>query len=255
MITYLVAAACAVGIVFLAALMTRKAKGVTDDPAPDGPTTGFTGAMLSALFLLAFAIAIVVPWTTNDAARLNTYTESQAVAEAAWAATDLPDAEAAQVQEGLRGYVEFVRGTEWRLMADGRLSQEGWTRLEQIRRDVSAWPAKTTDDKDTQAGVLDEIGEITSARRQRAMDAQAVPPSGLLVVTGVSGLIVLLFPFLAGARPRAMTLVPLGLMAALLGIGMYLTLDISHAFAGSLAVRPDAFTGVLEELQRVSGSG
>ncbi len=56
-----------------------------DDPDPDGPTAAHTGAMLSALFLLAFAIAIVVPWTTADAARSNTYAESHAVSEAYWA--------------------------------------------------------------------------------------------------------------------------------------------------------------------------
>ncbi|MFD2352725.1 hypothetical protein ACFSTC_30725 [Nonomuraea ferruginea] len=40
--------------------------------------------MLSALFLLVFAIAVIVPWTTADAARQNTQVESRAVADAYW---------------------------------------------------------------------------------------------------------------------------------------------------------------------------
>ncbi|GAA2635990.1 hypothetical protein SMC26_34395 [Actinomadura fulvescens] len=255
MTVYFIAAASAVGLVIIAALLVRRVRSGTDDEAPDGPTTGHTGAMLSALFLLAFAIAIVVPWTTTDSARLNTYAESQAIVEGAWSATDLPPTYSNRVRSELYDYAQFVRTQEWRLMANGRLSPDGWTRLERLRRDVAAFPAKSTDQKDTQAAVLDDIADITSARRQRAMDAKTTPPPGLLAVTLLTGLIVLLFPILAGARPRGMSILPLALMAALLGIGMYLTFDISHTFTGALGVKPDAFTAILDELQRIPGSG
>jgi hypothetical protein len=41
-------------------------------------------------------------------------------------------------------------------------------------------------------------------------------------------------------------------LAGLLAIGVYLTVDISHTFAGGLGVRPDAFDGALTEIQRIS---
>ncbi|MFG2004137.1 hypothetical protein ACGFNU_33755 [Spirillospora sp. NPDC048911] len=255
MTVYLIAAVAAIGLVIIAALLVQRLRAGTDDGLPDGPTTGHAGGMLSALFLLAFAIAIVVPWTTTDAARLNTYAESQAIVEGAWSATDLPDPQSTRIRTELQDYTQFVRTREWRLMADGKLSPDGWTRLEQLRREVAAFPAKGTDQKDAQAAVLDDIADITSARRQRAMDAKTTPPPGLLVVTLLTGLIVLLFPILAGARPRGMSLLPLALMAGLLGIGMYLAIDISRAFDGALAVQPEAFTAILGELQRIPGSG
>ncbi|GAA4156619.1 hypothetical protein [Actinomadura keratinilytica] len=253
MLFYFAAGICAIGVVVIAALLFRRLDRVTDDAQPDGPTGGHTGAMLSALFLLAFAIAIVVPWTTSDAARANTYTESQAIAEAYWAATRLPASEAARVQAGLREYVDLVRGREWRMMADGRLSPEGWRRLESLRREVMALPAADDRAADDRDAVTDRLEEITAARRQRAMDAKAAPPPGLLVTTVGTGIAVVLFPFLAGARPRGMTIVPLALMAAMLGLGVYLTIDIQHAFTGGLAVGPDAFTELLPELDRISG--
>ncbi|TDD73359.1 DUF4239 domain-containing protein [Actinomadura darangshiensis] len=254
MIVYFAAAACAVGVVVVASRLVRRTRGV-DDPDPDGPTTAHTGAMLSALFLLAFAIAVVVPWTSADAARSNTYSESQAVAEAYWAAGRLPAADAHRVQEGLAAYVDLVRGPEWRLMKDGRLSARGWAELDRLRRDVIAIKADTDELKDARNGVLDHLGEISAARRQRAMDARTTPPPGLLAVTVLTGIVVVLLPFLAGARPRGMTLVPLALMAALLAAGTYLTIDISHVFAGALAVGPEAFTAVHADLQRVAGGG
>ncbi|MFI0480058.1 hypothetical protein [Actinomadura sp. 9N215] len=255
MIVYIAAAACAVGVVLIASRLVRRTPGV-DDPDPDGPTTAHTGAMLSALFLLAFAIAVVVPWTTSDSARSNTYTESQAIAEAYWAASRLRPPDAQHVQRALRAYVDLVRGPEWKLMKDGELSHRGWTDLDRLRRDVIA--LRTGDDeevKEARSTVLLHLGEISAARRQRAMDARTSPPAGLLIITVLTGIVVVLLPFLAGARPRGMTLVPLALMGSLLAAGAYLTIDISHVFTGALAVGPDAFTTLAADLQRIAGGG
>ncbi|MEU8120713.1 hypothetical protein AB0C21_18555 [Spirillospora sp. NPDC049024] len=255
MIIYFAAAACAVGVVIGASRLVRRARGTVDDGAPDGPTSSHTGAMLSALFLLAFAIAIVVPWTTADAARSNTYTESQAITEAYWAAERLPAADARRVQDGLITYVELVRGPEWRLMKHGRLSARGWAELDRLRHDVIAIQPGTDEASDARGAVLDHLGEISAARRQRAADARTTPPAGLLAVTVLTGVVVLLLPFLVGARPRGMALVPLALMAALLAAGTYLTVDISHVFTGALAVGPEAFSGLHADLQRIAGGG
>lgn len=248
MVVYALAAVSAVGVVLVA---SRLARG-EPDREPDGPTAGHAGSMVAALFLLAFAIAIVVPWTTIDAARQNTYVESQAVAEAYWSASRLPSPAREQTQGELRDYVELVRGQEWRLMADGRLSADGWSLLERMRREIAGLPALEDEARENRTAVLDHIREISAARRQRAMDAATTPPPGLLAVTVLTGLAVVFLPFLAGARPRGMTLVPLALMSALLAIGIYLVFDISRVFTGALAVEPDAFTGVLAELQRIS---
>lgn len=256
MIAYFAAAACAIGVVLVASLLVRRTRAGVDDGDPDGPTSSHTSAMLSALFLLAFAIAIVVPWTTSDAARSNTYTESQAVAEAYWAATRLPPADARRVQAGLSGYTDLVRGPEWREMRDdARLSPRGWQALDRLRRDVIAIKAGSDESQDARNAVLDRVGEISAARRQRAMDVRTTPPAGLLVVTVLSGVVVVLLPFLAGARPRGMTLVPLSLMAAMLAAGTYLTIDISHVFTGALAVGPEAFTSLHADLQRIAEGG
>src|SRR3954466_13642161 len=98
------AVVAAVGVVAMAAwLFARWGRG-SDDGRHDGTTSKHTGAMLSALFLMAFAIAIVVPWTTADAARQNTHAESQAVVGAYWSAAELPAPVGPRVQAGMRDY-------------------------------------------------------------------------------------------------------------------------------------------------------
>jgi hypothetical protein len=253
MVSYVLSVLAAAGVVGLAALVYRLTGRGGDDRDAGGPTAAHAGAMLSALFLLVFAIAVIVPWTTADAARQNTQAESRAVVDAYWAAEGLPSVMVGPVRTGLREYVTFVVEDEWPVMAHGRLDPMGGVRLDELRSRVTELVTEDEDQREARAAVLDHLSAIGAARAQRAADAAATPPSGLLTLTILTGLAVILFPFLAGARPRGLTLVPLIAMAALLGFGTYLTWDIIRVFDGPLAVGPDAFTAVLHEFARVSG--
>ncbi len=254
MLVCILAVIAAVGVVITSALLFRKYGGGSEDRDSGGTTSGHAGSMLSALFLVAFAIAIVVPWTTADSARQNTYAESQAIVEAYWSASALPAPEGREVQADLRDYTQYLLGPEWRLMVRGHLGEEGWERLDSLRAKVLALPATTDDEKGNRTDVLQHIQEISAARSQRAMDASTRPPAGLLWMTVITALIVALFPMLTGARPTGMALVPLGVMAALLGVGIYLTFNISHVFSGALKVKSDAFTSAQQMFPRIPES-
>lgn len=253
MVAYVLSVIAAVGLVGAAAFTFRLAGKGSDDRDAGGPSAGHAGAMLSALFLLVFAIAIIVPWTTADAARQNTQVESRAVVDAYWTAAGLPADMVGPVRTGLREYVTFVVEDEWPRMARGNLDPMGGVRLDELRSRITELTSDDEDVREARAGMLDHLADITAARAQRAADAAAAPPSGLLTLTILTGLSVVLFPFLAGARPRGITLLPLVAMAAMLGFGTYLTWDITQAFDGPLAVGPDAFTAALHEFARVTG--
>ncbi|NUR85584.1 MAG: DUF4239 domain-containing protein [Nonomuraea sp.] len=253
MVAYALAMAAAVGVVAVTAIMFRALKRGSEDRDPAGPTATHAGAMLSALFLLVFAIAIIVPWTSADSARQNTHAESQAAIDTYWAAGSLPTDMSDQVRTGLRDYVNFVVTDEWPYMERGRLDPAGTERLDAMRSEVSAMKTSSNDEQDVQNEVLDHLRDLSAARAQRGADAATTPPDGLLLLTILTGLIIVIFPFLAGARPRGLALAPLVAMAAMLGFGVYLTWDISHVFTGPLAVGPDAFRTAMQEFARIAG--
>jgi hypothetical protein len=252
MVAYALAVAAAVGVVALAAILFRKLG--SEDRDPGGPSASHAGAMLSALFLLAFAIAIIVPWTSSDSARQNTQAESSAAVEAYWAAAGLPETSRELVRNGLRDYVRAVVDDEWALMAQGRLDPVGGERLDALRTQVAEVRTAVSAVADTQGEVLNHIGDLAAARAQRAADAATTPPPGLLVLTALTGVVVVLFPFMAGARPRGAAVVPLLALAGMLGFGIYLTWDIMRVFDGPLAVGPEAFRAALQEFARISAS-
>jgi hypothetical protein len=251
MLVSFLAVVAAIGVVAVAArVFTRWGRG-SDDDEHGGTTSKHTGSMLAALFLMAFAIAVVVPWTTADAARQNTHDESQAVVGAYWAAAELPAPIGPRVQAGLRDYVGFVVGSEWDVMKNGRLSPDGWARLDSLRTEVVRYHAASNQIEDARTVLLEQFQAISAARSQRALDARARPPRALLYLTALTGFTTILFPFLVGARPRGMRMIPLGVMAALLGFGIYMTFDISHVFSGGLRVGSTAFTSAQQEFQHI----
>ncbi|GAA3590167.1 DUF4239 domain-containing protein [Nonomuraea rosea] len=253
MVAYALSILAAVGAVALTALVFRRVKRAGEDRDPNGPSAAHAGAMLSAMFLLVFAIAIIVPWTTADAARLNTHAESQSAVDAYWAAEALPGTAGQEVRTALREYVAFVIRDEWPLMADGKMDPVGAARMDELRGRVTALPVSGDDEEDAKSTVIEHIRAISTARAQRTADASSTPPQGLLFLTVFTGMLVIVFPFLAGARPRGLAMLPLVAMAGLVGFGVFLTWDIQHAFSGPLAVGPDAFRGALQEFTRIAG--
>jgi Protein of unknown function (DUF4239) len=246
------AALAVVALVAIADLVAVKLGRGKVDAAPDGLTGGHAVNIIRALFLMSFAIGLIVPWSTNDSARQNTYAEAQALVEAYWQANRLPAAEATTVHDDLRGYTTFVINDEWPVLASGELSQQGWTMLDGLRGNLMSlnYPEKSYADADT--AVLAQISNVYAARRQRAVDAAASLPEAVGIFAILTGLLVVLFPFLVGVRPQGRALVPLIITAALIGAGLFLVVDNNHVFSGGIAVKPDAFQSALLEMQRIS---
>ena len=239
-------------LVLVAVAGFGKVKKAKEDVAPDGTTGGNALNIIRAVFLLSFAFGLIVPWTTADRARQNTYAEAQALVEAYWHANSLPAADAAATHAALRDYTTFVVGTEWPVLSSGHISQQGWNELDTLRGHLMSqhYPDKATADANT--AVLNQISTVYAARRQRAVDAAAGLPGVVSAFAVVSGAIVVFFPFLVGVRPRGRAVVPLAITAALVGAGLYVVVQDNHVFSGGVAVKPDAFRSALLEMQRIS---
>jgi hypothetical protein len=227
------------------------AAGIGSDAAPDGPIASHAGAMISALFLLIFAIAVIVPWTVADSARQNTYAEANALVEAAWLAGGLPAADAAATRAALRGYAQFVATDEWRTLRRGELDPRGWRRLDEMRAAVSRLQVREPGQQQARDDIASQLQTVYAARRQRQVDASATLPQGMLGLTVLAALLVVIFPPMSGVRPRGWIWAPYGLLAVVVGLGVYLVFAINHTFSGPLGVDPAAFTSALAELGRI----
>lgn len=225
--------------------------GIASDAAPDGPIASHAGSTISALFLLIFAIAVIVPWTVADSARQNTYAEANALVEASWQAGGLPAADAAATRAALRDYAQFVADHEWRTLRRGELDPSGWRRLDDLRARIARLPLHESGQQQARQDVQGQLQTVYAARRQRAVDAAATLPHGMLGLTVLAAVLVLLYPVVSGVRPRRWIWGPYALMIGVVGLGVYLVFAINHTFSGPLGVDPTAFTSALSELWRI----
>lgn len=249
LIKSILAALAALALVALVAVVFKKYG--QDDDEPDGATASHTGAIISSLFLLIFAIAVIVPWSVADEARKNTAAEAQALTETYWDSAGLPPIERQQVRDDIKGYLHVVIDREWKEMKRGHLSQDAWHKIDVLRLRLAGFNFKAKDISDIRDDALERMREVSNARRQRATDVTSTLPVGVLLFTVLTGLVMIVFPFLVGARPKGMPLVSLFIMAAMLGVGIYLVFDINHAFKGALGVDPAAFKSALQEIARI----
>jgi hypothetical protein len=90
-----------------------------------------------------------------------------------------------------------------------------------------------------------------AARRQRAVDAEASLPGGVLALTVVTAVLVVAFPVLSGARPRGRVWGSYVLLTVSLVVGVYLVFAINHTFSGPLGVDAEAFRSALQEIGRI----
>jgi hypothetical protein len=248
---YLILAAFTAVLAVAVAAVTFKRFAKDDDDEPGGATVGHAGAMLSALFLLVFAIAVIIPWTVADSARQNTYAEARSLTEAYWDTGDLPPEAKQEIRGRINAYTNFVVNREWRSMGDGRLDDEGWKQLDALRVSLNRLELQNKNQSSARDNIVERVKETYAFRRQRAVDAQSSLPAGVSILTALTGAIIIIFPFLAGARPRGITLLPLLVMSVMLGISVYLVFNIEHPFTGGLAVGPDAFNSALQEFTRI----
>jgi hypothetical protein len=160
--------------------------------------------------------------------------------------------EATIVHDDLRCYTSFVINDEWPVLANGNVSQQGWTMLDALRGNLMSLDYTEKNYADADTAVLDQISNVYAARRQRAVDAAATLPEAVSVFAILTGLLVVLFPFLVGVRPQGRALVPLAITAALIGAGLFLIIDNNHVFSGGIAVTSEAFKSALQEMQRIT---
>lgn len=245
------AAIVAILLVSITAYLHHKYDKGKRDAHPDGPSVGHTRSTLTSLFLLVFAIGIIVPWTGANAARDNAQAEAQALTEAYWSVGMLPADVAAKVRAGLRDYTAFVADKEWPVMASGKLSDTGWDKLDAVRSQLAAYRFPDQEEQIIQADVLGQLRVAYQTRHQRAADAATTLPTAVLVFTVLTGILMIAFPYLSGARPHGMPLASFLIVTGLLAVGIFLVFYDDHTFAGGLAVKPDAFVNALHEYQRI----
>lgn len=100
---------------------------------------------------------------------------------------------------------------------------------------------------------IHRLDDLSTGRKGRIATGAAEIPGELWVLLIGGGAIVMAFTFMFGTPDAVVYATAVALTAALMGFVIYLIFALEHPFVGTLSVKPDAYSHVVEIWQQQEG--
>jgi len=203
-------------------------------------------SLAGVLYAVLVAFVVVVVWEQFVDAEAATESEASAIADLLRDSQAFPASERPQLQQSLTSYARDVIDDEFVRMRRGESIEQQSEHLTNI------WESylKIQPVSRTEIAFYDEtirrLDDLSSSRKERISTSQSEIPGELWVLLIGGGAIVMAFTFLFGTPDLVLHASAVALTAALMAFVMYLIFALEHPFVGTLSVKADAYTHVLE---------
>jgi len=168
-------------------------------------------------------------------------------------AQHFPQPQKDQAQQAVVGYIHSVMDDEWPALADGAGSPKTSKAMDHLFDVYNPMtPGASWSDQYNRS--VNDLGDIVKLRNQRIDFARDSLPPIYWFLLFAGGFVTLLYLALAYVEKKAMHALAVGLMAVMLGLVIFLLLEVNHPFRGETAVSKDNFQNALTSISQV-GSG
>jgi Protein of unknown function (DUF4239) len=210
---------------------------------------------LGTIYAVLLAFAVIVVWEKFHDAEV-------AVAQEAGAATALYRLSGGldpQARERLQGelahYLHVAIDDDWPAMARGRGSRDATRALSSIYEAALAYEPSNTRGETVLAEVLDQLDQMTQARRARLSLASGVVPGAVWLVLFVGAVLTIVFTFFFGtANLRAQSLMT-AMLTLVTSMSLLVVMALDHPFTGDIRVSATALERVVEDFGGGPASG
>ncbi|CAM5308074.1 hypothetical protein SAVIM338S_00555 [Streptomyces avidinii] len=218
---------------------------------PDaGPAVGTAAGVVFSFFILTLAFLMVSSAQDLAVARKGNYAEAGALIDLYLAADRMPARTKSEVRGHSEKYAHMVIEREWPKMRDGDTDDETWAMVYGLYQLVAKVPP------DTQPKAVDDardaVGRLLAQRRVRVADTQGgLPP--IMVVTLIGAAVLSVgFLVLIGWPKGVRGILGIAALGGVCGYGVWLVLQLNHAYASGVHVDPVAFHDALRRMAFVN---
>jgi hypothetical protein len=148
-----------------------------------------------------------------------------------------------QLGEHLNDYVEFVIHCAWTSHAQGQVAKAG-EYLKPFREQLNTFEPKNLGQSNLQAEAMRQYNEILRLKRLRDDAPAHGLPAAVWVVVLFGGLLNLVLTWLFVITPLRVHVILNTMIAAVIGLLIFLIAAMDAPFRGSLQVTPAAFTAI-----------
>src|SRR3712207_3238540 len=214
---------------------------------------GFLYAVIGVVYAVLLALLVIAVWEQYMGARETVESEANGVAEVAWLAHRLPEAERHVLQEGARSYAQEVVDEEWPLMEQGlegvQSLPEGWDLIDDMRETLQEIEPSTVAEQALYAEGLDRISRFGDARRMRIVAAQEGIPGVLWAVLVFGAVVTVGFTYLFGLRNSWAHRVMVMSLTSVIALVLFTIGVMEDPFSGGASLEPEAFELILERFE------
>jgi len=230
-----VALFAAAGVVVLEQLVPAARRQAHND------VVGFVYAVVGVAYAVILAMVIVAAWNSLDEARVNTYTETDALLQLDWYGHSLPQPMHSKIEGLAKEYDTVVINSEWSLMTHKETSPQAWAIYTELREIILAQNPTTPAGVARYQQALDATAQWGDARRQRIDESTTGIPPLLWATLILGGVVTVGFAFLFGIQSTVAHAVIMFFLTLLVAALLLVVFEFNEPFAGVVRVTPQAF--------------
>jgi len=147
-------------------------------------------------------------------------------------------------------YVQAVIDDDWPALADDSLGDQAGELRKRLVVEALALEPASPGEEEVMSRLLDDLDSMSDARQSRLAAALAQPPLYTYVVFVA---FIINMAFFGVYRPQPLLLGFVSLFTGLVGLVLYLILDLSDPFQGIISVDPKPLVNLLEVMRTSAG--
>lgn len=208
---------------------------------------GFVFAVVGVLYAVLLAFLAVGAWERLQNAEQRTYEEAARLAVVYRKCDIFPEGHL--LRSELRSYVREIIDQEYPLMLHGGRDYSARAMSEHIAYQIRHLPVQTMSQQDNHSAMVTSMDEAMVDRDSRVALAALGIGNFLWTVLIAGGMLTILFSYLFAYRSLPLLIAIVGLLAAMVGLVLYLIAAVDYPFRGEVRVGPEAFENALRVFQ------
>ncbi len=174
--------------------------------------------------------------------------EASALSTLYRAVSAYPDPTGTELKDLLAVYTQNVIAVDWPQQQAGAIPIEGNADVSAIQSILLAFEPTTGGQEALHNQTIAQFFDFVELRRDRLDETDLALPVLLWVLLGVGAVLNALMLALVEARNLRIHLIMSGIIAIFVGLLIFITAAMDHPYSGVIAVTPDAFSEVYEQL-------
>jgi AcrR family transcriptional regulator len=211
-------------------------------------------AGIGVFYGLALGLIAVATWDDYTQIDGVVTTEAAAVASLYRDLDGYPQPLRERLERIMREYTHLVIEQEWPAHKKGLALEDGDAILDHLENEVMSFEPRSEREKIVQAEVVRSLDTVMEQRRLRLQAVTTGLPAALWSVVLVGALLNVVLSYLFWVENVGLHAALVAIMAAFIGLLVFLTAAMDNPFRGEFSVTCDAFQSVLENVMRQGSS-